>query len=356
MQNWYRSGIEGYCKAAARMMELPDNNSGWGNFGRDLFADGRFDNSAQASKTWTLSRSRAQGRSNRPSIFEESWLGKHGQDCELDAVHACVHGMCGSLSDSALYELYRSSSDTFATNFHSMVLPAIAEGFAAERYHPSNIARFSQGIDRALGKLDYMLPQTFRNFAIPLVAGLIYGPDHPIARSHTNSATFQPAGLSVTGCLPPEAIDYSTIVLTQLFSNNAGFVGHSISYDSDCAILLGRNSDFASFIDGCDDTFANALESKQPIAFPISHAHKSTSRAHGMIARIDEHWYFIDISSNGSYIENANEPSSVHRGIVALAPGDRIYLGLAEPPTSDSAAYLQASTVLVSFKVDEGIA
>ena len=77
MARWYHSGIEGYCKSAAQLMGLPDDQSGWGNFGNDLFADGRFDDPVKTSKTWTLSRSRKSGRSNRPMLFEKSWLSAH---------------------------------------------------------------------------------------------------------------------------------------------------------------------------------------------------------------------------------------------------------------------------------------
>lgn len=354
MQQWYRSGIEGYCKAAAKAMGLPDNNSGWGNFGRDLFADGRFDDPAKASKTWSLSRFRAQGRSNRPNIFEESWLHEHGRGYELEAIHTCVHGMCGKESDSALYELYQSMPDAFASKFHDVVLPAIADGFVAERYHPSDIARFSQGIDKALRKLDPERRQTFRNFAIPLVAGIIYGPDHAVAQSGTNSATYRGAHDDQTDELPAISVDYSSIVLTQLFSEDAGLIGHSIPFGADRAVFLGRDSNLASYIEACDDAFASAIEGKEPILFPISHVHKSTSRAHGIIANIEGGWYYYDLSSNGSYIANPKQPSSVHSGFAALVPGDRIHLGVSEPPEGNPSDYLQATTVLVSFKVDEG--
>ena len=352
MQTWYRSGLEGYCKAAAHMMDLPENNSGWGNFGRDLFADGRFDDPAQASKTWSLSRFRAQGRSNRPKLFEDSWLGEHGQSCELSAIHTCVHNMCCSTSDSAIYELYQYSPERFPADFHDIVLPAISEGFSAERYRPSDIDRFAQGIDKALEKLDPSLPQTFRNFAIPLVAALIYGPAHTSAQSGTNSPTFRGAPENGMEGLHPAIID-DTIILTQLFSEDAGFVGHSSHFESNCAILLGRNSDISSYLNECDPEFAEAIEQAELLLFPISHTHKNMSKAHGIIAQIGDCWYFYDFSTNGTYIENSYQPSAVHHGIVTLAPGDRIHLGLSEPPADNSAAYHLATTILVSFKLDE---
>lgn len=352
MQTWYRSGLEGYCKATAHMMGLPDNNSGWGNFGRDLFADGRFDDPAKASKTWSLSRFRAQGRSNRPKLFEESWLGKHGQSCELEAIHTCVHNLCGASSDSAIYELYQDSPDTFPAGFHNVVLKAISEGFLAERYHPSDIERFAQGIDKALGKLDPSLPQTFRNFAIPLVAGLIYGPAHAVAQSGTNSATLKKSRAHDAESLSPTIID-DAIILTQIFSDDVGFVGHSSSFDSNCAILLGRDSNKADYLDKCDSEFTSAIEQNELLLFPISPTHKSTSKAHGIIARIGENWYFYDFSTNGTYIENQHEPSTVHHGIVALTPGDRIHLGLSELPADDLATHRSATSILVSFKLDE---
>ena len=352
MQQWYRSGIEGYCKAAAQMMGLPDNNSGWGNFGRDLFADGRFDDPAKASKTWTLSRFRTQGRSNRPKLFEDSWLGKHGTDCDFEAIHACVHAMCSTTGDSALHDLYLGSPETFPIDFHRIVLPALADGFAAERYHPADIAQFSQSIDKALEKLDPSLPQTFRTFAIPLVAGVIYGPGHVMARSTANTATIHASRERADG-EPTCAVDYETIILTQIFEDDAGLVGNSIAYGDDRVILLGRSPDVARYVDACDDELSRVIERAEPVPFPVSHTHVSTSNAHGVIARIGGIWYFHDFSSNGSYVHNAHQPSAVHHGAVALAPGDRIYLGLTELPENDSSAYLEATTVLVSFKLDE---
>ena len=352
MRQWYRSGLEGYCKACAQVMGLPDNNSGWGNFGRDIFCDGRFDDSAKASKTWVLSRFRAQGRSNRLKIFEESWLGKHGRDFELEAIHTCVHTMSARTGDSTLYELLQSAPDTFAKDFHNVVLPAIAEGFEAERYHPSDIACFLQGIDYALENIDVTLPQTFRNFAIPLVAGLIYGPDHAAARSGVNTVTVREKG-DESSALPQAAVDMSSIILTQLFCDDAGLIGYSGTYDKDHAIFLGRDLDFTNFANVCDGELASAIEQKKPIAFPLSHTHTSTSRAHGVIVRTGDNWYYYDLSTNGSYVENVHQPSSVHRGAVALAPGDRIYLGLGEPPANDAATYRLATAILVSFKLDE---
>lgn len=352
MQTWYRSGLEGYCKAAAQTMGLPDNNSGWGNFGRDLFADGRFDDPAQASKTWSLSRFRAQGRSNRPKLFEDSWLGKHGQSCELGAIHTCVHNMCSSTNDSAIYELYQYAPEVFPASFHDIVLPAICEGFSAERYRPSDIERFAQGIDKALEKLDPSLPQTFRNFAIPLVAALIYGPGHTAAQSGTNSPTFRGAPTSSIDDLPSAIVD-DKIILTQIFSGDVGLVGHSSHFETNCAILLGRDSDMANYLDECDPEFVEAIKEYELLLFPISHTHKSTSKAHGIITHIGDYWYFYDFSTNGTYIENSHQPSAVHHGIVALTPGDRIHLGLSEPPTDNPEAYRLATTILVSFKLDE---
>ena len=334
-------------------MGLPDNNSGWGNFGRDLFCDNRFDNPAKASKTWVLSHSRAQGRSNRLNLFEESWLGKHGQDCEFEAIHACVHEMGKKDSDATLYELYLSSPETFAASFHDVVLPAISEGFEAERYHPSDIACFVQGVDYVLGNLNASLPQTFRSFAIPLVAGLIYGPSHVAARAGVNTATVGGSCDDAADVLPSAAVDASSIVLTQLFDDDAGYIGHSGTFGDDYAIFLGRSLELGSYLDACDDELSQAIEGKEPIVFPVAHTHTSTSRAHGMITRIGESWYYHDLSANGSYVQNAHQPSAVHCGAVALAPGDRIYLGLGAEPENSAEAFRLAAAVLVSFRLDE---
>ena len=356
MKQWHHSGLEGYCKAAAQMMGLPGNNSGWGNFGRDIFADGRFDDPVKASKAWTLSRFRHLGRSNRPKLFEESWLGRSGVDCELEAVHACVHNMCSSSSDSALYDLYRGASHTFAADFHRIVLPAIEDGFVTERYHPADIERFRQGIDKALGNLNPSYPQTFRTFAIPLVAGIIYGPDHAAAQSGSSTATLRSPHRTDSDLYEPD-VDTSVINLTQVFDDELGLIGYSGVFEEDTIVFLGRNTDIDAYTEACSPAILEAATLKHPLVFPISHVHKSTSKEHGAIVRIGDTWYFYDFSSNGSYIRNGGQVTPVHNRIVALSPGDRLCLGLHEPADDETetgnARYRLATTLLVSFKVEE---
>ena len=355
MTQWYHSGIEGYCKAAAQMMGLPDNNSGWGNFGSDLFADGRFDDPVKASKTWTLSRFRKQGRSNRPTLFEKSWLDASGNDVDIDAIHACARSICDARTDSALLNLYQANYLTFATGFRTTVIPAIEDGFRTERYHSASIARFTQGLDMLLGELNPSVPQTFRNFVIPLVAGLVYGPGHIVAQANTGSATFDSAEQELEKLFEGSDADTATIRLTQLFSDTFGFTGYSELFDEDTAVFLGRNAEIASYLEKCNSKFAEEIIGRNHIVFPIAGTHKNTSKEHGVIACIGNTWYFHDFSSNGSYVENAGGCREVHDSITALIPGDRICLGQTEPADNSAKTHHLSTMILASFNVNESV-
>lgn len=355
MTQWYHSGIEGYCKATARMMGLPDNNSGWGNFGRDLFADGRFDDPVKASKTWTLSRFRKQGRSNRPALFENSWLGKNGVEYDIDAIHACARSICSAETDSALGTLYQDNYLTFASGFRSTVLPAIEDGFHTERYHSADIARFSQGMDTLLGELNPSLPQTFRNFVVALVAGLVYGPTHVVAQSKTNSATLR--GVDKIEKLLVDLPEAETIGirLTLLLGDNATYTGYSETFDEHKAILFGRNADVEAYLQKCDPVFTKDIEDRELVVFPIANTHRSTSKEHGILAHIGDTWYFHDFSANGSCISNVGQHRSVSGGIAALVPGDILHLGQTEPSEDAEATYRLSTAVLVSFNLNDTV-
>lgn len=354
MEQWYHSGIEGYCKAAARLMGLPDNNSGWGNFGRDLFADGRFDDPVKANRTWTLSRFRQLGRSNRPMLFEKSWLDASGPDFELDAIHACAHSICADENSSTLATLVRGDYLTFATGFRASVLPAIEDGFKTERYHSADIARYVQGLDERLGELRPSVPQTLRNFVIPLVAGLIYGPDHAVAQAHANSVTLRRGQKADDALKDTIEADASTIRIMQLFDAGLARTGYTELFDDSQVILLGRGSDVERYWAKCDEMFASEVAGRKTIVFPIASAHKSTSNEHGMLARIGDTWFFHDFSANGSFIVSADEAvQSVHDEIVTVQPGDRICLGSEETSSNVVQDYQLCTTLLVSFSVEE---
>ena len=353
MDHWYHSGIEGYCKSAAQLAGMPDDASGWGNFGNDLFGDGRFDDPIKASKTWTLSRSRKQGRSNRPMLFEKSWLGVGGTDYELRAIAACVYNLSNNADKSMLYSVYQSDYLRFAAEFKNSVLVAIQDGFSTERYHSTDIARFSQNIDRLLGDLSPSDPRTFRNFATPLVAALIYGPAHVLACADQGEQTVSHSPNSE----PTEALDYnideSSIRISQLFGDNSMFMGYSELFGDDKVVFLGRGSKLDQFLAKCNPEFVSEIAGKQPVFFPIAHSHKRTSNAHGAIARLGETWYYHDFSTNGSYIENNGIRNAVRDSIALLQPGDCIHLGSSLPVASNEITYHLSSVVLISFNVTE---
>lgn len=353
MIQWYHSGIEGYCKSAAQLMGLPDDQSGWGNFGNDLFGDGRFDDPVKASKTWTLSRFRKQGRSNRPMLFEKSWVGESGLDYEYPAVIACANAIADPDNDSMLFNMYKSNYLSFAMGFHDTVLPAIADGFRTERYHSSDIARFSQTLDVLLGELRPSRPKTLLNFARSLVAGLIYGPNHFLARISGGDATSLRTQSGTTDSDSYGDVDETSIRITQLFSDNSAYMGYSELFDDGKVIFLGRNSDAKLFLEKCNPAFAEEVEGLEAVFYPISNAHRRTSNEHAAIARLGGTWYYHDFSTNGSFIDDGKSRNPVHGGMAIVNPGDRICLGLEDPSSSGEDRYRMATVVLVSFNIQE---
>lgn len=354
MDQWYHSGIEGYCKAAAKLAGLPDDTSGWGNLGRDLFGDGRFDDPVKISKTWTLSRFRGQGRGNRPALFEKSWLSAQGVGNEAEAVATCVAGMLNPLNESVLYSMFRMNYLDFALGLRNDVLPAIADGFRTERYRAADIERFTQNIDDLLGALSPNDDAAFGRLALALVAALVYGPEHELARSReANVTSLASAEEALPGCGIEADADGGTVRITQLFSDDASYLGYSELFGSERAVLFGRGSDPGRYLEKCGDELRAELQGKELVVFPVAGSHRSTSNEHGAIVHAGSTWYYHDFSSNGTIIENSDTASSVHGTAVALGPGDRICMGFDEPAGNEELRYRLATTVLVSFAVNE---
>lgn len=70
MYDSFHSGIEGYCKMAAKMLDVPDKISGWLPFCKDILPDRT---KANITRVWTSSNERG-GRGCRLSTFEDNWL------------------------------------------------------------------------------------------------------------------------------------------------------------------------------------------------------------------------------------------------------------------------------------------
>lgn len=384
MKYYPHSGIEGYCKAATELLGEQPGMRSWGRFYADLFKDHGLKGSSTASRIWTLSRER-QGRRNRLMTFEETWLGtgRHGNalaeqaesrlrvtkggalsreerdtcrlaaiaECEKQAVEACVASILSR--DEAAEIRLLANEPRFAERFHVSVLPAIESGFLAERYRSSDVRLFTLVLDELL-HANLLEAEQFGRFVKVLVAGLIYGPNHPLVLDRQWDKTVQ----YVPSNYAPGVSD-ETIRVSQLFDENMAYVGSSELCNSGQAVFFGRCVHLDRYLSKCAEKFRGdvelqlELESREKIIFPISDAHAQTGNVHGVLVYIGHSWYFYDLdSTNGTSVANQDETVSVQDAIV-VCPGDRIRLG-APAQATDRTLYWGASTVLISSCVDEG--
>lgn len=398
MIDWCHSGLEAYCKASAQLMGDAPAGASWLPFCRDLLPDRTLGN---LTKAWTLSNER-QGRSCRQMLFEKAWLnGRHGKDyadeaesklrsaadragdrpsdaieagitaeecrrmairrCEHDAIEACVAHMTsineeGEFENDPQMALLVAMPD-FAISFFTTALPSIEAGFLAERYRASDIRQFSLTLGDLLYDAQYQGDEAtdgLRAFAMALVAGLIYGPSHPVALDRPWDATVE--------YLPydqPVTVPGDMLRVTQIFDRDLRVVGYSEVFDKDQVVFFGRCPDAKRYLDRAREMFVDEPElfdqvaSCDAVVFPISADHAQTGNLHGMLLFSGDSWHFYDFhSTNGSSVLSEEESDDVG-GVIRVHPGDRIRLG-APVRSDDTMAYWGASTVLVSQYADEG--
>lgn len=410
MNNWFHSGLEGYCKAAAQLLGEGTRGDILLDLCKDILPDRTRSNLTRA---WTLSNVR-RGRSCRHSLFEQCWLGSKdwkdyadealllvkgeepeggfttipsGSDyerglraikdknevgrialsrCEADAIEACVDRVMNLWLDENSAEASSVASlvtrDGFPSDFFTYVLPAIESGLLSERYLPSDVQRYVQILNsltypahKCLAKEgDAEAIKPFLRFVISLFSGLVYGPNHPLAVSRQWNTT-EPNYLSLSSDRKEE-IEGTTIRLTQVFDDTGAYTGYSELFRSTQVVFLGRCPEVEAYLERCAQIFAEepeileGVKEREPVVYPIVF-HDAVSNVHGMLLCEGDVWRLYDLNStNGTSILSTEGTYAVDR-LAEVKPGDRLRLG-APSYAHDANVYWDAATLSVSLNVD----
>ncbi|MDO4538458.1 MAG: FHA domain-containing protein [Coriobacteriales bacterium] len=409
MYDWCHSGLEGYCKAAATLLGEEASDDVVLRLCQDLLPDRSAKNLTRA---WTFSNVR-RGRDCRQSIFEKAWLdGRHGkvyaqeatdfvkgvlpakgfatipQDseyalllqtarnltecediairrCEADAIEACVDGIVELSQDDdksfaeerVAYIASIVMLDHFSELFFDEVVPAIERGFLSERYSSADARQFvmtlgslMDGAHRSVMAEDSDFEE-YRAFLRVLVAGLVYGPRHPLAidREWDETDEYRPYhGTPVA--------EGTTIRLTQVFDADAVYTGYSDLLRSSQLMFFGKSPRVEEYLRHCRELFCDdqellaLLRTREATVFPMA-LHDAVSNMHGMLVCEGDVWRLYDLgSTNGTSIESADHASAV-KNLIEVRPGDRIRLG-APANADDANVYWSAATILVSLNID----
>lgn len=405
MYDSFHSGIEGYCKMAAKMLGEPNNTTGWLPFCRDILPDRAQKN---LTRVWTFSNDRNQGRSCRQSLFENQWLEHvrttYEREAELlargerpvegfrtieaggayerqilsskstherrrlvrmryerDALRRCVAHM---VRKAASYDGSQTSCvslvyvDDFPAEFFRTVIPAIERGFVSERYHPSAARQFSITINDLLTQAQAGLLRENPNYVpfgrlvTALFAGLVYGPNHPIATGKPWNATehFHPYRAA-------QRVDGVAIRVTQVFDPELAYEGYSEVYRPEQAVFFGRSAKLEDFLAACrrrfgdNRPFLKEISTREAIMFPIAESHEAVGNVHGMLLCEGDVWRFYDFgSTNGTSIQSRQGSQGID-GTMTVRPGDLVRLGA--PSTADDAnVFWSAAVMHVSHYVE----
>ncbi|MBR3158542.1 MAG: hypothetical protein IKF14_05490 [Atopobiaceae bacterium] len=405
MFEWCHSGLEGYCKASAALLGEGDEATAWLAFCKDLLPDRT---QKTLTRAWTLSNAR-QGRSCRQALFEKCWLaGRHGKvyldeaesfardtvpeggfatipqhssyerqlmscvndaerrqlaisRCEQDAIDSCVSYIVDLASDDAAVDAAYITSlvmrDGFAIDFFTSVIPAIERGLLSERYRTADIQQFALTLNALSPAAHRCIVsegadlEPFSAFLKSLVAGLIYGPVHPVAIGRAWDAT--------QDYLPydqPENPQGTTLRLTQLFDERGRFTGYSDVYHTSQLVLFGRSPSAEDYERRCTELFGDepallaAIRSREEVIFPIA-LHDAVSNVHGMLLCEEGVWRFYDLaSSNGTSIASESGTSDVAY-LVEVRAGDCLRLG-APASAHDANAFWDAATIRATLHVN----
>ena len=369
------------------------------------------------TRAWTMSNVR-QGRANRLSLFEKCWLGDELRQryfdevesltrgvmpeggyatipegssyqnalmacankdsrkriatsrLEADAIEACV----GHVRDLLLDEEASEASSTvslvlehdFPVKFFTMVIPAIERGLLSERYRSSDIRQFvltlngtvyraHNGLKRFLGGEADTDLDPFFGFVTALFAGLIYGPDHPLAVSRQWDDT--PEDLfGDEGDYDLERREGTTIRVTQVFDDAGIQTGYSELFRPMQVVFFGRSPNVDQYLEQCESIFPEesdtleAISVREKVVYPIAY-HLAVSNKHAMMLCQDDVWWLYDLeSTNGTSVATSDGIINIE-GLAKIEPGDRIRMGI--PAEARGAnVYYDAATLLVTLNVD----
>lgn len=408
MYDWCHSGLEGYCKAASGLLGDESSDDVVLKLCKDLLPDRT---PKTLTRAWTFSNVR-RGRDCRQSLFEKCWLaGRHGKDyvdearlfvkgllpkeklgpcahdqdyamllrttrsqaecdevalrrCEADAIDACVNRIIELSRDDERLDVANDAIitslvmlDHFSELFFDQVVPAIERGFLSERYSSVEARQFVMTLGGLMDRAHRCVTSedssfdSYRLFLRVIVAGLIYGPNHPIAMDRE---------WDVTECYEPyfgvQAVQGTTIRLTQVYGDYEKYTGYSELFRPAQVVFFGMCPDVGEYLERCDTLFheeaetMHMLRSLEAKVFPMT-LHDAVSNVHAMMVCEGDVWRLYDLgSSNGTSIASEGRVESVDH-LIKIKPGDRIRLG-APVGAHDANVYWSAATILVSLNVD----
>ena len=369
------------------------------------------------TRAWTLSNVR-RGRDNRLSLFEKCWLGDdlrkryfdeaelfskgikpsggyatipEGSDyenelrncanmkdrkhtitsrLEADAIDFCVAHVRDLLVDETASEASVFVSlalvEDFPVKFFTTVIPAIERGLLSERYSSSDIRQFVLTLNGTIykahsdlksyikGEVGAIVPEPFFRFLTTLFAGLIYGPEHPLAISRPWDAT--PYAEYELNEDDVERREGTTIRVTQVFDDAGIQTGYSELFRPMQVVFFGRSPDIDQYLKQCKNVFPEdsgileAVSKCEKVVFPIAY-HLAVSNRHAMMVFHGDSWWLYDLeSTNGTSLASSDGIVDIE-GLAKIAPGDKLRLGIHAEGRGEN-VYYDAATLLVTLNVD----
>lgn len=252
-------------------------------------------------------------------------------------------------------------TDGFLDGFTRRIIPAITDGLECERYASVAIEGFARKLEDLAqqltvgedGEEDGERLDQFREFLTVLVAGIIYGPDHPLVVAGTPYPTehFDPYfGESYE----PQGTD---IRLTQVFDERGCSAGYSELFHSGQVVFVGRSTDAEEYMARCRDMFEGVpatlevLDSCEKSVFPVASTHASVSGLHGMLLCEEGVWRLYDLgSTNGTSVRGLVAQDVAPGGVRNVQPGDFLSFG-APANANDANVYWDAVTLMLARHV-----
>ena len=284
--------------------------------------------------------------------------------CETDALDLCKKSALNALvneeADDSSYVILLAQTKDFPSRFFETVVPAIERGFQSERYRSTEIERFTQTLNSLIYRAHICLLkdddiEPFRKFVRILFAGLIYGPNHPLALDLRTGPT---PSFEESGCGNYDRDEGTTIRLTQIFDDRGIHTGYSELFRPSQVVFFGRSSRTQEYLSRVSELFPDdseietRLQQSQVVLFPII-LHPTVGRVHGMLVCAGDVWRFYDLkSTNGSCIVSREGTTPVDH-LIELRPGDYLRLGApADVDDTDVNLFMDAATIMVSSHVD----
>jgi len=372
------------------------------------------------SRTWTLSNGRT-GKDTRLTLFEKAWLDMTGKTFVAEAkaygkgkvskkgyptveegsqyandlraaknddaraslalnhwtreaVNACVNdilrrsGFGDALAgEGEAYPFVTKlvGCHNFPELFLEQVAPAIERGFLSERYRWSEVQQFIVTLTKLLESANLCAQEgegsgkPYREFLETLVAGIIYGPTHPMAMRMEWDPTSD--FFAYNG---RQTLEYTGVRITQIFDAKVRLTGYSELVRSSQVVFFGRSPKAEDYLDRLnavigrmgarkeDERLFDHIVQLEHIVFPMT-LQDMVSGCHAMLVCEGRQWYLYDLeSTNGTVIESDGKLIKVGSGdVLRINPGDRVHLG-SPAEADDMNVYWNAATIVITFNVD----